>query len=140
MTILELFQVSNKLMEKYSGNEQVDFRNNIFYIDIGNDVIEITSEQLLEKKSNNNIQLDFGGISKVKAWEGGGKKRLYFQCVGVKPSLHQKGQVFIELIRNEWIPNLRYKLIQEFANQLNNLNITDPDKVQQLYEEYIQQY
>jgi len=144
MTILELLKASNKLMERFSGNEKIAFRQNVFYIDTGKEEPEeISLEELLYQEENNgnsNIQIDFDGISKVKAWEGAGKKRIYFQCVGVKPSLHQKGQVFLELVRGEWIPNLRYKLMQEFANQLNSIGIQDPEKIQELYEEYIQQY
>jgi len=51
-----------------------------------------------------------------------------------KPS----GKVFLELINGEWVPNMRYKLMVEFANQLNDAHIFDPQEVEDKYKEFLE--
>ena len=78
------------------------------------------------------------GISRVRAWEGAGKKRLYFNVVGVSESLHKRGKVFVELVMGRWIPNMKYNLMVNFANQLNELEIEDAELVQEMYQHYLE--
>jgi len=80
------------------------------------------------------------GISRVRAWEGAGKKRLYFTVVGVSDSLHKRGKVFLELVMGKWIPNMKYGLMVNFANQLNELELDDAEIVQELYHQYLDMY
>jgi len=80
------------------------------------------------------------GLSRVRAWEGSGKKRLYFNVVGVSDSLHKRGKVFLELVMGKWIPNMKYNLMVNFANQLNELEIDDAEIVQELYQQYLEMY
>jgi len=80
------------------------------------------------------------GISRVRVWEGAGKKRLYFTVVGVSDSLHKRGKVFLELVMGKWIPNMKYSLMVSFANQLNELELDDAEMVQELYHQYLDMY
>ena len=80
------------------------------------------------------------GLSRVRAWEGAGKRRLYFTVVGVSDSLHKRGKVFLELIMGKWVPNMKYSLMVNFANQLNELEIDDAELVQELYHQYLDMY
>jgi hypothetical protein len=93
----------------------------------------------IEQDAQENVSINFDGISAVKAWERGPKKRIYFRAVGVPESAHRSGKVFLELVNGEWMPNMRYKLMQELANQLNSAGIDEPEKVQELYERYLEE-
>ena len=93
-------------------------------------------EEILNLKSEAEINWD--GISKVRAWNKGGKKRVYFQCVGIPENAHRSGKVFIELINGEWMPNMRYKLMTSLANQLNTLNIFSPEEVEEKYHQFLE--
>jgi hypothetical protein len=78
------------------------------------------------------------GISRIRAWEGAGKKRIYFNVIGVSDSLHKRGKVFLELVMGRWVPNMKYNLMVNFANQLNELEIEDAEFVQELYQQYLE--
>jgi hypothetical protein len=148
MTIMELYKALDGLLAdpRFSGREKIAVRRGVFFIETENgETLEIESKSFFDKQDAQNIQdglkiVTFEGISKVRAWEKGPKKRIYFEAVGVRPSLHKSGKVFVELVNGEWTPNLRYPIMTQFAEELNQSGIKDPEKIRELYEDYLNQY
>jgi len=147
MTIDKLNNLAVALKEKFNDQYNVDIISDdicvVSYTTIDNIVreIEVNIDELLLSKSEitaNDITWD--GISRVRAWSGGGKERIYFNVIGVSESLHKRGKIFLELVLGSWVPNMKYGLMTNFANQLNSLEIFDAEKVEDLYQEWVEQF
>jgi len=136
MQLKKMHKVVNALLSYFPPDAEVwlDDENIMVVVDgkkhlyDPDDVLELTHDS----------QINWEGISKVKAWTKAGKKRIYFKCVGVPEGAHRNGKVFLELINGEWVPNMRYKLMVEFANQLNDAHIFDPQEVENKYKEFLE--
>jgi hypothetical protein len=153
VTVEELNKLSSKLLKSFNSDDIVEIEGDTAVVYHENPVtgaskVEIDIYSLVDDEDvEDNTGIDqkpdsicWDGISKVRAWSGAGKQRIYMNVVGVPASAHAKGRVFLELIHGEWVPNMKYRLMQELANSLNAVNIKDAEKVQQLYQEYIQNY
>jgi len=144
---MELYKALDRLLEnsEFTGREKIAVRRGVFYIETENgETKEINAKFLLDKKEEKEVSfagnISFEGISKVRAWEKGPKKRIYFEAVGVRPSLHKSGKVFVELVNGNWISNLKYPIMMQFAEELNQAGIREPEKIRELYENYLNQY
>ena len=146
MTIEKLNQISIALKEKFNDNYNVKIISDemilVYYTSIDNKTreININIDELLTKKDITPNDITWDGISRVKAWSGGGKERIYFNVIGVSESLHKRGKIFLELVLGSWTPNMKYNLMTNFANQLNSLEIFDAEKVEDLYQSWIEQF
>ena len=152
MTINRLNEISNKLKEKFNEEYNVKILNEdeilIYYqtIDGINREIEVNVKELLNDSFNSNCidispnDIVWDGISRVRAWSGGGKERIYFNVIGVSESLHKRGKIFLELVLGSWRANMKYGLMSNFANQLNSLEIFDAEKVEELYQSWVEQF
>lgn len=153
MTVEELNKLSSKLLKSFNKDDIVEIEGDIAIVyhdnpvtgasKINIDIYSLIDGEEIENDDVANQKPDsicWDGISKVRAWNGAGKHRIYMNVVGVPASAHAKGRVFLELIHGEWVPNMKYKLMQEFASSLNAIGIKDAEKVQQLYQEYVQNY
>jgi len=147
MTVKELFTASEKILKSFEHDDVIEICGDVAIVYHDNPItgarkIEINLMSLVEEidmdEESDNINIVWDGISKVKAWNGAGKQRVYFNAVGIPASAHAKGRVFLELIKGEWVPNMKYKLMQDLANQLNNAGIKEAEEVQRLYQEFIQ--
>jgi hypothetical protein len=147
MTIEELNNISLALKEKFNNNYNVEIISDkivlVYYKTLDNQTreIEINIDELLnEKKEVTPNDITWDGISRVRAWSGGGKERIYFNVIGVSESLHKRGKIFLELVLGNWTPNMKYALMTNFANQLNNLEIFDAKRVEDLYQSWSEQF
>ena len=50
------------------------------------------------------------------------------------------GKVFLELVNGSWMPNMRYGLMVNLANQLDEAKIFDADIVAEKYQDYIDSF
>ena len=147
MTIEELNNISLALKEKFNNNYNVEIISDkivlVYYKTLDNQTreIEINIDELLnEKKEITPNDITWDGISRVRAWSGGGKERIYFNVIGVSESLHKRGKIFLELVLGSWTPNMKYALMTNFANQLNSLEIFDAQRVEDLYQSWSEQF
>jgi len=147
MTIEELNNISLALKEKFNNNYNVEIISDkivlVYYKTLDNQTreIEVNIDELLnEKKEITPNDITWDGISRVRAWSGGGKERIYFNVIGVSESLHKRGKIFLELVLGSWTPNMKYALMTNFANQLNSLEIFDAQRVEDLYQSWSEQF
>ena len=146
MTIEKLYQIATVLKEKFNENYNVEIISDevviVSYKTLDNQLreIEVNIEELLTIKEINANDIVWDGISRVRAWSGGGKERIYFNVIGVSESLHKRGKIFLELVLGSWVPNMKYSLMSNFANQLNSLEIFDAEKVEDLYQQWTEQF
>jgi hypothetical protein len=146
MTIEKLYQIATVLKEKFNENYNVEIISDevviVSYKTLDNQLreIEVNIEELLANKEINANDIVWDGISRVRAWSGGGKERIYFNVIGVSESLHKRGKIFLELVLGSWVPNMKYSLMSNFANQLNSLEIFDAEKVEDLYQQWTEQF
>jgi len=146
MTIEQLNKISERLKEKF--NEQYNIRiisdnELVVYYNSLNELREIkvdVDELLSEVKDITPNDISWDGLSRVRAWNGGGKERIYFNVIGVSESLHKRGKIFLELVLGNWTPNMKYNLMTNFANQLNLLELFDGEKVEDLYQSWVEQF
>ena len=156
MTIEKLNQISSALQNKFNKQYNVKIISDnqllVYYETLDNITreIEIDVDDLLNNTpvfQDNPIKPEimpndiiWDGISRVRAWYGGGKERIYFNVIGVSESLHKRGKIFLELVLGSWTPNMKYALMSNFANQLNELELFDAEKVQDLYQSWTEQF
>ncbi len=138
MKLKDLLKITNNLISSFPLDAEVWLDDEQVMVVVNGERKLYDVEDVLEH-FDNDAQIDWAGISKVKAWEKAGKKRIYFHCVGVPESAHARGKVFLELVGDKWVPNMRYQLMQKFADQLNQNNLYDPKMVEEKYKQFLQE-
>jgi len=135
MKLGNLLKIAENLLKHYPPDAEVWLDDENVMVAYNGERQRFDPYDVLEMESD--AQIVWDGISAVRAWVKGKKERIYFRCVGVPESAHRNGKVFLEKIHGQWAPNMRYQLMVDFANQLNEARLLDAEEVQAKYEEYI---
>ena len=136
MELKTLNKIVEKLLKYYPPDVEVWLDDeNIMVLENGVK-IKYSIDELLNL--NKSVNINWDGISKVRAWIKGQKQRLYFSAVGIPYGVQAKGRVFLELVDGYWMPNMKYKLMQNLANQLNENNLFDAEYIEDLYKETLE--
>jgi len=136
MQLKKLYKIAESLLAHFPPDAEVWLDDENVMVVVNDEKHMYFPDDVLSMETDSQINWD--GISKVRAWTKAGKKRIYFKCVGVPEGAHRSGKVFLELINGEWIPNMRYRLMVEFARQLNDAHIFDPQEVEDKYKEFLE--
>jgi len=138
MELRKLNQIAEALLKHYPPDTEVWLDDeHIMILHNGEKKnLDIDDVASLENES----QINWDGISAVRAWSRGPKERVYFRCVGIPDSAHKAGKVFIEKVSGQWIPNMRYPLMTGLADQLNSVGLFDIEDIERKYEDYMSSY
>ena len=140
MLLKNLLKIANELIKKYPPDAEVWLDDeNVMVLSDGERIRYDPEDLLLEGLGGSDAQINWDGISAVRAWNKGKKQRVYFRAVGVPDSAHKQGKVFLEMVNGYWMPNMRYQLMQSLANQLNDAKIFSAEEVEEKYREYIEE-
>jgi len=135
MLLKDLLQIAENLLKHYPPDAQVWLDDeNVMVVNKG-ERIRLDPDDVMSLE--NDAQINWDGISAVRAWARGPKERIYFRCVGIPDSAHKQGKVFLEKISGQWVPNMRYPLMVGLAEQLNEAGVLDAEDVQAKYEDYM---
>jgi len=138
MQLKQMFKIVEALLSKFPPDAEV-------WIDDENIAVFSEGEKHFFDPEDvfsieNDAEINWDGISAVRAWKKGGKQRIYFKAVGIPEGAHRSGKVFLELVNGSWMPNMRYGLMVNLANQLDEAKIFDADVVAEKYQEYIDSF
>ena len=138
MTLKKMHQLVNELLKHYPPDAEVWLDDENVMIMNNGEKKHFSPDDIFELE--NDVQINWDGISKVRAWNKAGKQRVYFTCVGVPDSAHRSGKVFIELVNGSWMPNMRYQLMVSLSNQLDEAGIFDAEEVEDKYKEFLDSF
>ncbi len=138
MELKQLNKIVEKLLKHYPPDIEVWLDDENIMLLVEGEKIKYTIDELLNSDIQNSNNINFEGISKVRAWIKGQKQRLYFSAVGIPYSAEAKGRVFLELVDGYWMPNMKYKLMLSLANQLNENNLFDAEYIEKLYKQTLE--
>lgn len=139
MILKQMYKIIEKLLKIYPPDAEVWLDDeNVMVLNSNGEKKRFDPDEVLMLE--NDAQINWDGISKVRAWNKAGKERLYFNCVGIPEGMHRSGKVFIELVNGSWMPNMKYQLMVSLANQLDSAGIFNAEDVEDKYKEFLDSF
>jgi len=139
MKLKNLLKVGEKLIKKFPPDAEIWLDDEQVMVVLGEERNSYTIDEILtDNVEVGEVNINWDGISAVRAWNKGGKQRIYFRVVGIPDGAHKSGKVFLELVNGSWMPNMRYPLMAGLAMQLDDIKMFSADDVADAYQDYLE--
>lgn len=135
MYLKDLLKIAEMLLKYYPPDAEVWLDDENVMVLSNGEKKRYSTDEVMDIK--NEAEINWDGISSVRAWSKGGKQRLYFRAVGIPDGAHKSGKVFLELVNGNWMPNMKYNLMTSLAYQLNEMNLFDAEEIADKYRDFL---